>query len=99
VFLYIFDLIELDGEDLRREPLDRRRAKLEKLLRKNETIVFIEHLEGAGYVIFAYARKLGPEGIVSKGRDAPYQSGQSKRLSANCCIRPPASLRAMRSMG
>jgi bifunctional non-homologous end joining protein LigD len=78
VFLYGFDLIELDGEDLRPAPLEQRKSKLEKLLAHSDGIRFSEHLDGDGAIIFAHACKLGLEGIVSKRIDLPYRSGRSK---------------------
>jgi len=78
VFLYAFDLIELDGDDLRREPLDVRKATLRSLLVKvGPGLRWNEHIEGDGETIFRYACKLGLEGIVSKRKDSPYRSGRS----------------------
>jgi bifunctional non-homologous end joining protein LigD len=78
-FLYGFDLIELDGEDCRPQPLEARKAKLEKLLAGSPAgICYSEHLDGDGAAIFALACKLGCEGIVSKHRERPYRSGPSK---------------------
>ncbi len=79
VFLYAFDLIELDGDDLRREPLAVRKATLASLLaRAASGLYFNEHLdEEDGPLVFAYACKLGLEGIVSKRRDSRYVSGRS----------------------
>jgi bifunctional non-homologous end joining protein LigD len=79
VFLYAFDLLELDGEDWRPRPLEERKAKLAKLLANARAgIQYSEHLEGDGAAIFAHACKLGAEGIVSKHRKHPYRSGPSK---------------------
>jgi hypothetical protein len=79
VFLYAFDLLELNGTDLRREPLEQRKQVLEKLLQNcRPGICYSKHLEGEGEKIFAYACRVGLEGIVSKRRDAPYRSGHSK---------------------
>jgi bifunctional non-homologous end joining protein LigD len=79
VFLYAFDVLELNGEDLRKEPLEKRKAKLEKILRKADSgLRFNEHLEGDGATIFRHACKLGLEGIVSKRRDLGYRSGRCK---------------------
>ena len=65
--LCAFDLIELDGEDLRRSSIEYRKRKLAKLLRRPELgIVLNEHYEGDGEIIFKHACKLGCEGIVSK---------------------------------
>jgi len=78
VFLYAFDLIELDGDDLRREPLDVRKATLRSLLIKTGPgLRWNEHIEGDGETIFRHACKLGLEGIVSKRKDSPYRSGRS----------------------
>jgi ATP-dependent DNA ligase len=77
-FLYAFDLLALGSENIRGERLDDRRAKLGKLLAHPDGIRLSEHLAGDGERIFAHACKLGLEGIVSKRRDAAYQSGRSK---------------------
>jgi bifunctional non-homologous end joining protein LigD len=80
VFLYAFDLIELNGDDLRRDPLEVRKATLASALAKaGSGIRFNEHIEGDGptVFVFAYACKLGLEGIVSKRKDSPYRSGRS----------------------
>jgi bifunctional non-homologous end joining protein LigD len=79
VFLYAFDLLELDGEDLRPRPLEARKANLAKLLAKATAgIQYSEHLEGDGAAIFAHACRLGAEGIVSKHREHRYRSGPNK---------------------
>jgi bifunctional non-homologous end joining protein LigD len=93
VILFAFDLIELNGEDLRPAPLGERKGKLEKLLARSGGIRFSEHIEGDGAVIFAQACKLGLEGIVSKRRDLPYRSGRCK---AWVKIKNPASPAVLR---
>ncbi|MBV8664657.1 MAG: DNA ligase [Hyphomicrobiales bacterium] len=71
--LFAFDLLRLDGEDLRELPLLKRKAQLESLLRgASDRLRYVEHLEGDGPTIFAHACALGLEGIVSKRADAPY---------------------------
>ena len=78
VFLFAFDLIELNGDDLRRDPLDVRKATLRSVLTKvGHGIRWNEHIEGDGATIFRHACKLGLEGIVSKRKDSPYRSGRS----------------------
>jgi ATP-dependent DNA ligase len=79
VFLYAFDLIELDGDDLRRDPLDVRKITLASMLaRAGPGLRFNEHMEEAdGPLVFQHACKLGLEGIVSKRRDSAYRSGRS----------------------
>jgi bifunctional non-homologous end joining protein LigD len=69
VSLAAFDLVELDGADLRKQKLLDRKARLAKLLSKVKNgIEFNEHLEGEGHAIFEHACKLGCEGIVAKRR-------------------------------
>jgi bifunctional non-homologous end joining protein LigD len=76
-FLYSFDLLALDGEDLRRHPWEIRRANLSRLLRKaGPGLRLSEHLDGDGETIFRHACGLGAEGIVAKRRDRPYRSGR-----------------------
>jgi bifunctional non-homologous end joining protein LigD len=78
VFLYAFDLIELNGDDLRRDPLQVRKATLVSILAKARPgIRFNEHIEGDGPTVFAHACKMGLEGIVSKRKDSAYRSGRS----------------------
>jgi bifunctional non-homologous end joining protein LigD len=80
VFGYGFDLLALDGEDLRTQPLEIRKAKLFKLLaRSDDGIVLSEHMDGElGSVMFKHACRMGLEGIVSKRRDKPYVAGRCK---------------------
>jgi bifunctional non-homologous end joining protein LigD len=62
-----FDLLELDGQDLRREPLEVRKATLASVLRGCRSgLQFNQHLAYPGDVVFAHACKMGLEGIVSK---------------------------------
>jgi bifunctional non-homologous end joining protein LigD len=78
VFLYAFDLLELDGVDYRREPIEDRKARLARLLSKaSPGIRFNEHIEAPADVVFKHACRLGLEGIVSKRRGSRYQSGRS----------------------
>jgi bifunctional non-homologous end joining protein LigD len=79
VFLYGFDLIELNGDDLRRDPLEVRKATLASIVAKaGPGIRFNEHIEGDGPTVFAHACKMGLEGIVSKRKDSAYRSGRSR---------------------
>jgi bifunctional non-homologous end joining protein LigD len=78
VFLYAFDLIEWNGDDLRREPLVVRKATLASVLAKAAPGLRVnEHIEADGPTLFAHACKMGLEGIVSKRKDSPYRSGRS----------------------
>ena len=78
VLLYAFDLLELDGEDLRREPFETRKATLTSLLRGClPGLRLNEHLAQPGDLVFRHACKLGCEGIVSKRLGSRYRSGRS----------------------
>ena len=78
-FLYAFDLLELDGTDLRREPLEVRKATLASILRKaKEGVRLNQHLaHDCGLTVFQHACALGCEGIVSKRLGSRYRSGRS----------------------
>jgi bifunctional non-homologous end joining protein LigD len=74
--LVAFDLIELDGKDLRRSAIEYRKHKLAKLVRGPHLgVVLNEHYEGDGEIIFKHACNLGCEGIVSKRLGSPYARG------------------------
>jgi bifunctional non-homologous end joining protein LigD len=73
-----FDLLELDGEDLRRLPIETRKRTLESLLRSaHSSIIFNRHFEADGATVYREACALGCEGIVSKRLGSPYKSGRS----------------------
>jgi bifunctional non-homologous end joining protein LigD len=77
--LCAFDLLALNGEDLRALPLGERKAKLARLLaRAPAGIAFNAHTDEDGATVFRHACKMGLEGIVSKRLTAPYRSGPSR---------------------
>jgi bifunctional non-homologous end joining protein LigD len=74
---YAFDVLYLDGFDLRGARLiERKRLLKELLVGASERILYAEHLEGDGAEIYERACAMGLEGIVSKQQDAPYRSGR-----------------------
>jgi bifunctional non-homologous end joining protein LigD len=78
VTLCAFDLLELDGEDLRREPIETRKATLKSLLRRRHAgIAFNQHFAVDGESVYRHACALGCEGIISKRLGSPYRSGRS----------------------
>jgi bifunctional non-homologous end joining protein LigD len=85
---YVFDLLNLDGEDLRSRPLIERKRALEGLLRRAKgggPIFYSDHVVGHGDRVFRRACRLKLEGIVSKRSDAPYRSERSRSwLKAKC---------------
>src|SRR6476659_1774854 len=78
-FRYAFDLLELNGTDLRKEPIEVRKATLASILRKSRPGVRLnEHLEHPdGLTVFQHACKMGLEGIVSKRLGSVYRSGRT----------------------
>jgi bifunctional non-homologous end joining protein LigD len=84
---YAFDLLYLDGFDLRRAALIERKRVLAGLLSGAglNLIRFCEHIEADGATVLEHACKLGLEGIVSKRADAPYRSGtRPEWVKAKC---------------
>jgi ATP-dependent DNA ligase len=76
--LCAFDLLELEGRDLRREPIEKRKALLAKLLKgSHSSIALDEHFEEDGSAVFRAACQLGCEGIVSKRLGSMYRRGRS----------------------
>jgi bifunctional non-homologous end joining protein LigD len=76
---YVFDLLYLNGLDLRSSPQIERKRLLKALLEGCEgPVLYSEHLVGVGQEIFEHAAKLNWEGIVSKNADAPYRSDRNE---------------------
>jgi bifunctional non-homologous end joining protein LigD len=93
-----FDLLMLNGDDLRRRPLFERKAALRKLLGRGASrggVQYVAHIEGDGEVMFAAVCKHGLEGIVSKKLNAPYRSGRSKTWIKVKNPKAPAATRAI----
>lgn len=100
-FLWAFDLLELDGEDLRAEPLERRKEGLGRLLRRALFgLALNEHHDGEGPALFAHACAMRLEGIVSKRRGSRYQSGRSQHwVKAKNPVSPAARREAIEDWG
>ena len=80
VQLCAFDVVALDGDDLRPLPLSMRKANLARLLARRPDGIFVSPFEQGeiGPDLFRKACEFGLEGLVSKHRDGPYQGGRSK---------------------
>lgn len=75
-----FDLLALDGHDLRGAPLVERKRLLEELLRgADDRFFYSTHIVGRGPDVFEAARGRGMEGIISKRADSRYENGRSQR--------------------
>jgi bifunctional non-homologous end joining protein LigD len=78
VILCAFDLLELDGHDMRGVPIEERKATLAKLLRRPPGgIALNEHYTGDGAIIYKHACALGCEGVVSKRLGSLYRAGRA----------------------
>ena len=90
IALMAFDLLHLEGVDVRRQPLLERKAMLKDVLGtrpKSSLLQFGDHMRGDGKQVFASACKLGLEGIISKRVDRPYHSGRSTDwLKIKCAL-------------
>src|SRR5215831_20918797 len=80
VQLYAFDILALDGEDLRKLPLSTRKTNLAQLPRGRPDGIFVAPFEQGeiGPDLFRAACRMGLEGMVSKRADRPYCAGRSK---------------------
>ena len=92
VMLCAFDLLELDGQDMRRAPLEERKAALAKLLhRTSGGIVYNEHYEADGAIIYKYACALGMRGTR---RDLRHQESESELGGDLAALTDPGELPA-----
>ena len=79
VMLYAFEILALDGNDLRKLPLHLRKTNLARLLARRPEGIFVSDFEQGeiGPDLFRHACLMGLEGMVSKRRDRPYRAGRS----------------------
>jgi len=87
---FVFDLLHLNGHNLREQPLLERKRFLAELLDtlpEHEIVRYNQHLDTDGASIFSEACKLGAEGIVSKRADSAYVTGRSKSWIKIKCFR------------
>jgi bifunctional non-homologous end joining protein LigD len=84
IVLVAFDLLYLNGRDLRKFPLHQRKAELKKIIASSQ-VQFSESLEIECPAMFSHACKVGLEGVVSKVRDSVYSSGRSNNWVKKTC--------------
>jgi ATP-dependent DNA ligase len=79
VQLYAFDILALEGDDLRKLPLHLRKNNLARLLARRSEGIFVSDFEQGeiGPDLFRQACKFELEGLVSKPKDRPYRAGRS----------------------
>jgi bifunctional non-homologous end joining protein LigD len=77
IVFYVFDLLRLNGEDLRSKPISERKSELEKLVKAApENIRFSASLEGDVDTLLEGARKVGLEGLIGKRKGSTYEAGK-----------------------
>jgi bifunctional non-homologous end joining protein LigD len=77
IFFYLFDVLRLDGQDVRDLPLRRRKARLREALRFHGRVRLNPHRNEHGEEMFAEACRKGLEGIIAKRADSPYRATRS----------------------
>lgn len=88
IIFFAFDLLYLDGQDLRMTPLVERRQLLEPIVAgRTGAIRFSEEVHAEGAEFFRAACELGLEGIIAKRRDKPYRSGRRPEWLKIKCTR------------
>ncbi len=78
IWYYVFDLVYLDGYDLRRARLEDRKAALAEIVAASETVRFSDHYPGQGIALFEVAKQKGLEGILAKKRNSFYEERRSQ---------------------
>lgn len=73
-----FDLLQLNGKDIRQQRLEDRRAELERIVKDADAIMFNESIAAEGELVFRKAFELGCEGIVSKRVGSIYWTGRCR---------------------
>jgi len=87
---FAFDLLHLDGQDLRRCPIEDRKILLRDVIgaARCERVVYVDHVLGIGKELFEAVRQIGAEGIVSKRQGSLYRGGESREwLKTKCSER------------
>lgn len=85
LYFVAFDLLHLNGHDLRDMPLEDRREVLQAMISAGQRIQFSEALPGKGAAVFHLVEQAGLEGVVSKRKGSKYRSGPSTNwLKAKC---------------
>lgn len=77
IWFYVFDVLHVDGHDVTRLPLRRRKALLKGLLAWDDPLVYTRHRNEAGEAAHADACERGMEGVIAKRADSPYRSSRS----------------------
>jgi bifunctional non-homologous end joining protein LigD len=86
VFYYLFDILYLDGRDVRPLPLKYRKELLKKAISFNEPLRFTPHVAGEGVNYYEQACRRGEEGVMAKDFESPYVSVRSRSWLKFKCV-------------
>jgi bifunctional non-homologous end joining protein LigD len=87
VFYYVFDVLYLDGRDVRRLPLRERKRLLRRCVRFLDPLRLTAHRNTTGEEEYRKACARGDEGVIAKRADSPYRSGRSRDWLKFKCVR------------
>jgi len=79
VGMQLFDLLYLEGRDLRKLPLVQRKALLKRIVEPKGFVLYSEHVENEGEAFYKAVVAQGLEGVVAKEKDSPYMAGKRTR--------------------
>ena len=84
---FAFDLLHLDGHDLRRCPIEDRKMLLRDVIgaARCARILYVDHVLGSGRELLEAVRQVGAEGIVSKRQGSSYRGGESRDWVKSKC--------------
>lgn len=86
-YFYVFDLLEINGKDVRKLPLLERKKLLKPLLKGARSIRYSKHIKAKGKTFFKLAEKKGLEGIIAKKGDSTYQHKRTRlwqKIKTSC---------------
>jgi bifunctional non-homologous end joining protein LigD len=78
-FLYLFDLLALEGFDVRPLPLLQRKALLRRVLPRGGRLIYVDHIEEKGAEMYGEVQRMALEGVVAKKADSAYLGGRTPR--------------------
>ena len=76
---YPFDILHLDGYDLRQTPLHQRKRLLGLAVAPSDRVQLVQFVEGDGEALYRVIEQVGIEGVVAKRRDSRYRAGERTR--------------------